>query len=114
MEILRHQGTEKHLRKDQKWRYEHRKTTDPVTNKVHHRVRGREGKLLSMIELAKELPTFIHLELVDICERFPFYDDLVKGRTAALIASESRAKIQLCIIGNVIQSQGDLSILKNL
>ena len=35
-------------------------------------VRGRNGKVLSKIELAKELPHFIHAELVDIGERSPF------------------------------------------
>ena len=31
MEILRHHRTEKHLRRDQRWRYEHLKSTDPIT-----------------------------------------------------------------------------------
>ena len=76
LEILRHHRTEKHLRKDQRWRYEHLKNVHPVTGKVQHRVRGRNGRVLTKIELAKELPHFIHAELVDIGERFPFYDDL--------------------------------------
>ena len=73
-EILRHHRTERHLRRDQRWRYEHLKSVDPVSGKVRHRVRGRIGKVLTAIELAKELPKFIHTELVDVGERFPFYD----------------------------------------
>ena len=60
LEILRHHRTEKHLRKDQRWRYEHLRSVHPVTGKVQHRVRGRNGRVLTKIELAKELPLFIH------------------------------------------------------
>ena len=49
LEILRHHRTEKPLRKDQRWRYEHLKNVHPVTGKVQHRVRGRNGKVLSKI-----------------------------------------------------------------
>ena len=73
-EILRHHRTQRHLRRDQRWRYEHLRSTDPVTGKVQHRVRGANGKVLSKMELAKALPHFINEELVDIGERFPFYD----------------------------------------
>ena len=114
MEILRHHRTEKHLRKDQKWRYTHLKSVDSVSNKPQHRVRGRNGKLLNKSELVKELPKFIHAELVDIGERFPFYEDFVKGRTTPMITPESRAKTQLCIVADFIQTQGDLSLLRNL
>ena len=114
MEILRHHRTEKHLRKGQKWRHVHLKSIGPVTNKTHHRIRGRNGKLLSKAELAKELPKFIHFELVDIRERFPFYDDFVRRRPTAMITPESRAKTQLCIVADFIQTQGDSSLLRNL
>ena len=83
MEILCHHRTERHLRRHQRWRYEHLRSVDPVTNKLQHRVRGRNGKLLSKIELARELPKFIHTELVDTGKRFPFYHDFVEGRTTA-------------------------------
>ena len=114
MEILRHHRTERHLRRDQRWRYEHLRTVDPVTNKMQHRVRGRNGKLLSKIELARELPKFIHAELVDTGERFTFYHDFIEGRTTALVTPESRAKTQLRIVGDFIQRQGDFSILRSL
>ena len=114
MEILRHHRTEKHLRKDQRWRYKHLKCIDSITGKVHHRVRGRNGKLLSTIELAKELPKFIHSELVDIGELFSFYDDFVKGRTGALITPDSWAKTQLSINRNFIQTHRDFYFLRNL
>ena len=114
MEILRHHRTEKHLRRDQRWRYEYLKSTDPITLKTQHRVRGRNGKILSRIELAKELPKFIHVELVDIGERFPFYEDFVRGRTAPLVTPESRARTQLSMVADFIQSYGDITILRSM
>ena len=113
-EILRHHRSERHLRRDQRWRYEHLKSVDPVSGKVRHRVRGRNGKVLTAIELAKELPKFIHTDLVDVGERFPFYDDFMQGRPTAMVTPESRAKLQLSIVGDFLQSQGDFSLLKNL
>ena len=92
MEILMHHRTEKHLRRDQRWRYEHLKSTDPVTGKVQHRVRERDGKVVSKIKLATELPKFIHAELVDIGERYPFYEDFIQEHASAIVTPESRAK----------------------
>ena len=106
-EILRHHRSERHLRRDQRWRYEHLRSVDPVTGKVQHRVRGRNGKLLTKIERAKELPKFIHVELVDLGERFPFYDDFIRGRTTPLITPESRARTQLNIVSDFLQTEGD-------
>ena len=42
-EVLRHRRTEKHLRKDQRWRYEHLRSTDPITGRVRYEVRDRFG-----------------------------------------------------------------------
>ena len=113
-EILRHHRTERHLRRDQRWRYEQLRSTDPVTVKVQHRVRGGNGKLLSKVELAKKLTKFIKVELVDIGEGFPFYEDFVKGSTTALVTPEARTKTQLCLVGDFIRTQGNLMDLRNL
>ena len=113
-EILRHHRTERHLRRDQRWRYEHLRSTDPITGKIQHRVRGGNGKLLSKVELAKGLTKFIHVELVDIGERFPFYEEYIKGSTTALVIPEARTKSQLCLVGYFINTQGNLMVLRNL
>ena len=42
VKIRRHHRTEKHPKRDQRWRYEHLKSVDPVTDKVQHRVRVRD------------------------------------------------------------------------
>ena len=70
---------------------------------MQHRVRGENGKILSKMELAKELPRFINVELVEIGERFPFYEDYVKGSTSALVTAESRAKTQALSCGGFYQ-----------
>ena len=114
VEILRHHRTEKHLRRDQRWRYEHLKTVDPVTGKVQHRVRGKNGKILSKKDLADELPRFIHTELVDVGERNPFYEDYLQGHTSAPITPQSRLRTQICLLGDFIQSSGDLALLRKL
>ena len=114
LEILRNHRPEKHLRKDQRWRYEHLKSVPAVTGKVQHRVRGRNGKVLSKIELAKEFPHFIHAELVDNGKRFPFYDDFVKGTATTLVTPASRAKTQIHLVGDFVQHQGDLSVLRRM
>ena len=114
VEILRHHRTEKHLRRDQRWRYEHLKTVDLVTGKVQHRVRGKDGKILSKKDLADELPKFIHTELVDVGERNPFYEDYLQGHTSAPITPQSRLRMQMCLLGDLIQSSGDLALLRKL
>ena len=114
LEILRHHKTERHLRRDQRWRYEHLKSVHPVSGKVQHRVRGRNGKILSEIELAKEMRHFMHVELVDIGERFPFYDDFIKGTSTTLVTPESRAKTQIHLIGDFVQQLGDIGMLRKL
>ena len=114
VEILRHHRTEKHLRRDQRWRYEHLKTTDPVTGKIQHRVRERNDKILNKIDLAHELPKFINTELVDVSERLPFYGDYLKGHTSAAITPQARLQTQCCLLGDFIQDSADLVILRKL
>ena len=70
--------------------------------------------MLTKFELAKELPLFIHAELVDIGERFPFYEDFLEGSTTALVTPDSRAKTQLRLIADFIQHQEDILLLRNL
>ena len=62
-ELRRHYRRETHLRKDQRWQYEHLSARDPNTDVVHHRVRDKDGVLPSYADLQKELPLFIDAEL---------------------------------------------------
>ena len=78
-EILRHYATERHLRNDQRWRYEYLPIEDPITKKLRHQVRGKDGKIFSHYQLRLELPLFINAELVDIGEKLPFYEEAMSG-----------------------------------
>ena len=62
-EILRHYATKRHLRKDQRWRYEHLTIEDLLTKRLRYQVRGRDGKVLSNYQLQLELP-FHQLQLI--------------------------------------------------
>ena len=114
VEILRHHRTEKHLRRDQRWRFEHLKTIDDVSGKVQHRVRGRDGKILNKSDLAQELPRFLHTELVDVGERHPFYEDYLKGHSSAPVTPQSRLQAQICLLGDFVQDSGNIAILRRL
>ena len=114
VEILRHHRTEKHLRRDQRWRFEHLKTVDDVSGKVQHRVRGRDGKILNKSDLAQELPRFIHTELVDVGERHPFYEDYLKGHSSAPVTPQSRLQAQICLLGDFVQDSVNIAILRRL
>ena len=114
LEILRHHRSEKHLRREQKWCYEHLTSVDLVTEKVQHRVRGRDGKIVNKVKLADKLPKFIHAEVVEIWGKTSFYEDFTEGHTTALVTPESLAKTQLCIIADFIEDQGNLLLLRIL
>ena len=55
--------SERHLRKDQRWQYEHLSTEDPTTKVVKRHVRGKDGRL------QLQLPKLIEVQLVDIGEK---------------------------------------------
>ena len=78
-EILRHYSTERHSRKDQRWRYKQLTIEDPLTKRLRYQVRGRDGKVLSIYLLQLELPLFIESELVDIGDKLPFFDEAMAG-----------------------------------
>ena len=111
-EILRHHATERHLRKDQRWRYEHLSTEYPITKQVKHYVRGKDGRLLTPFELQLELPKFIGVELIDIGEKLPFYDEYLQGTDYMASSSENRVRVQISVLGNYLRSYGDISTLR--
>ena len=73
---MRHYPSGAHLRKDQRLQFEHLGKTDKITDLTVHAVRGRDGHLLSALELERERLLFeAAAPLVDIGPIFPFYDD---------------------------------------
>ena len=112
-EILRHHSTEKHLRKDQRWRYEYLYRVDSITRSKIHQVRGKDGKLLTPYQLELELPEFIDAELVEIGQKLPFYDEYMAGMDYMSSSSDNRARVQLSILAKFLPNNGDLEVLKS-
>ena len=112
-EVRRHYGSRRHFRRDQKWRYVHLAKTDPVTGETTHAVRDKSGKLLNKLELELELPHFENEELIEVGDKFPFYEDVAKGGDAQ-ITSQSRARTQLCLLGDYLRTGGDIGQLRSI
>ena len=115
-EILRHYSSERHLRKDQRWSYKYLSVTDTITGIVKHRVRGKDGKLLTPYQLELELPNFIDAVLVDFGDRMPFFRGL-HGRTARChhLTRQQSSSTDLWINeGSFLPVFEDISIFRSL
>ena len=96
-EILRHHSTEKHLRKDHRWRYQDLYTIDPITKTKIHQLRGKDGKILTPYQLEMEHPHFKHAELVEVGQKLPFYDEYTSGVDYMTPSSDNRSRIQISV-----------------
>ena len=79
-----------------------------------HQVRGKDGYILTPLQLEKEKPLFIDAPLVDIGDKFPFYDDYVATPGGKSNPDELRMTTQISSIGTFVPRGGDLSLLRNL
>ena len=113
-EILRHYSTERHLRKDQRWRYEYLTIEDPITKQPRYQVSGKDGKILFNYRLQLELPLFINAELVDIGEKLPFYDEAMSGSDYMVSSPHNRAALQISILGHYLPLSCDIMVLRTL
>ena len=113
-EILRHYKTVGHLRKDQKWRFTHLQETDEVTGVVTHYVRGKDGYVLTPIELEREKPLFIDAPLIEAGDRFPFYDDYMASIGGLTNPDDLRTSTLISLIGTFVPQDGNISLLRNL
>ena len=112
--ILRHYKTEGHLRKDHKWRYAHLQETDEITGVITHQVRGKDGYVLTPIELEREKPLFIDVPLVDAGDRFPFYDDYMASIGGITNPDDLRTSTLISLIGTFVPKDGNISLLQSL
>ena len=99
--------------KDQCWRYKNLYKVDPVTKRRYPQVRGKDGKLLSPYQLALELPKFKDVELVDIGEKLPFYDEFMSGADHKSSSSGNRARIQFSVLGRFFPRYGNIELLRH-
>ena len=112
--MLRHYSSERYLRKDQRWRYEHLTIEDPLTKRPRYQVRSRDGKVLSNYQLQMELPHFINNELVDIREKLPFFEEAMAGSNYTSLSPQNRAWLQVSILGHFLTLSGDIQVLRAL
>ena len=113
-EIVRHYQGEAHLRKDQRWRFEQLSVTDKVTGITRHQVRGKDGRILTPLELEREKLLFENAPLVDVGERYPFYDEYLANSEGQQTTEDQRASIQIALIGNFVPYDGNISLLQTL
>ena len=102
------------LRKDQRWRYEHLSTVDPLTKAVQLQVRGKDGKVLTPYQLELDPPHFIDAELVDIGEKLPFYHEFRAGAQHMASSADNRAGVRISILGPYLPTFGDIRALRRL
>ena len=113
-EILRHYRTEGHLRKDQKWRYVHLQETDEITGNVTHQVRGKDGWVLTPVELEKEKPLFMDVPLIEAGDRFPFFEDYMASIGGITNPDDLRTSTLISLCGTFIPKDGNFSLLQSL
>ena len=70
-EVLRRHSTDSHLRKDQRWRYEHLAEKDLLTKAIHHQVRDGKGHILAPNDLLRQYMYLKGAELVNIGKSCP-------------------------------------------
>ena len=112
-DISRHYSTERHLRKDQRWRYEHLAVEDPLTKALHHQVRDGKGQVLSPNDLQKEYQQFKDAILVDIGEKLPYYHEAKSGNTHMMSFSENRIRVQISILRHFFRQLVTLGFLED-
>ena len=113
-ENVSHCQSESHLRKDQRWRYEHLRRTYQVTGIVTYEVRGKASQVLTPFELEKEKPLLEDAPLVDIGCKYPFFDEYMAGIGSVTNPAEIRLAMQISLVGHFVPVCGDLQLLGTL
>ena len=90
------------MRKDQRLRFEHLSVTDKVTGITRHKVRGKDGRILTPLELEREKPLFENAPLVDVGERYPFYDAFLANSEGQQTTEDQRASVQIALVGSFV------------
>ena len=104
---VRHFQAESHFRKDQRWRYEHLKKKDKATDLVTNEVRGKNGQILTPLELEREKLYFESAPLVETGCDYPFFDDYMAGPGTFVNSNEARLCVRISQVGHFTTSCGD-------
>ena len=87
---------------------------DEITGVKTHEVRGRNGLLLTPLELEKEKPFFENAQLVDIGGEFPFHEEYLARLEGKQTTGDSRDCTQIALVGTMVPFSGDIRMLQTL
>ena len=110
-EFLRNYKTEGHLRRDQRWGYEHLREDDAVTGINTHQVPGNDGYVLTPLQLEKEKPLFIEAHFVAIGDKCSSFDDNMATYGPILAPSLVIKDSSRTLIGDQTVSRSVFSLL---
>ena len=77
-------------------------------------LRGKDGYVLTPLELEKEKLHFIDVPVVDAGDRYPFYDDYMASIGGLTNSSDLRTSTLISVIGTFVPQDGNLSLLQSL
>ena len=111
---MRHFQCESHFRKDQRWRFEHLRTTDRVTGPVVHEVRGKNSQVLTPLELEREKQYFMSAPLIETGCSYPYHENYMAGLGSLATQHEVRLCVQISMVALFSPRCRDLNVLQTL
>ena len=79
-----------------------------------HEVRGKDGWVLTPVELEKEKPLFMDVPLIDAGDRFPFFEHYMASIGGIANPDDLRTSTLISLIGTFILKDGNFSLLQSL
>ena len=91
--------------------YVHLQETDEVTGNVTRQVRGKDGWVLTPVELEREKQLFKDVPLVEAGDRFPFFEDYMTSIGGITNPDDLRTST---LISLIVPKDGNFSLLQSL
>ena len=88
--------------------------TDTITGVVKHRIRVKDGKLLTPYQMKLGLPKFIDAILFDIEDKMPFYEDYLAGQRNVVNSPDNMVRVQICVLASFLPVFCDISVFRGL
>ena len=107
-EIVRHYPSEAHLRKCQRWRFEHSGKKNKISGVIKHEVRAMDGLFLTALELEKKKTLLETATLVDIGSKYPFYEEYLEKTGGSATPADVRLGTQILLLGLFTRHCGNI------
>ena len=85
-----------------------------MTGLIRLEVRGKDGQVLTPLEMEREKRLFESVPLVEICDKHSFYDDYKAGVNSSTDPDVVRLCAQISLIGRLFPRCGDAFLLQPL